>query len=157
MRDLWTSRSTHERAMLALVGAFALVVLFVAFVWLPLERSHARLAEQVPALRASLATLERQAGEAQRLRALPPRAPSAAREPLASLATAAGGKALPGAQISVLDGRTVRVIGTDVSFGALLEWLAAVQAAQGLRVDSARIDALPVPGRVRAELQLSRL
>ena len=34
--------------------------------------------------------------------------------------------------------------------------LTTAQAAHGLRVESARIDALPAPGRVRAELTLAR-
>ena len=55
-----------------------------------------------------------------------------------------------------MDKKTVSVRGDDVAFGSLIEWLAAVQASQGLRVDSARIEALPAPGRVRAELRLSR-
>jgi type II secretory pathway component PulM len=38
----------------------------------------------------------------------------------------------------------------------LLDWLATAQAAHGLRVESARIEALPTPGRVRAELTLAR-
>jgi len=45
---------------------------------------------------------------------------------------------------------------TDVAFGALLEWLAAVQASQALRVREARLEALPAAGRVRGELKLTR-
>jgi type II secretory pathway component PulM len=140
---------------LVIAGAIAAFVLFVAFAWLPLERMRTRLAAQIPQLRASAATLERQAEEAKRLRSMPATA-AATREPLASLATAAGGNALPGAQITVLDGRTITVTGADVAFGALLEWIASAQASQGLRVERARIEALPAAGRVRADLQLSR-
>ncbi len=76
--------------------------------------------------------------------------------PLESIA-GAGAKPLAGAQVARVDAKTVRVVGDDIAFGSLIEWLAAVQAAQGLRVDSARIDGLPAAGRVRAELRLSRM
>ena len=56
----------------------------------------------------------------------------------------------------MLDARRVRVTGADVSFAALLEWLRNAQATHGMRVESARVDALPAAGRVRAELLLSR-
>jgi len=58
--------------------------------------------------------------------------------------------------VTVLDPKTVQVAASDVAFGALLEWLAGLQATQGLRVESARIEALPIAGRVRAELRLTR-
>lgn len=144
-----------SRKTIVAAATIAVIAILVAFVWLPLERTRSRLAAQLPALRASIATLEAQAEEAKRLRSMPPKTSSAS-EPLASLVTQGGGGALPGAQIAVLDGQRVRVTANDVAFGALLEWLAAAQSAQGLRVESAQIDALAVPGRVRAELRLTR-
>lgn len=151
----WRERSAAERRILVLVALVAGVAALAAFVWLPLERKHARLASELPGLRASVATLERQADEVRRLRALPARSAAPA-EPLASLVTAAGGTSLPGAQFSVLDGRTLAITASDVAFGALLEWIAAAQASQGLRVQSAHIEALALPGRVRAEVRLAR-
>jgi len=153
--SLWRERSPGERALLAAVGALAAAALVIAFVWLPLERARTRLHQQLPELRASLGSLERQADEVRRLRSLPPGAASPS-EPLVSLLTAGGGRPLPGAQLTVLDGKTLAVQASDVAFGALLEWLAAVQASQGLRVREARLEALPAAGRVRGELKLSR-
>jgi general secretion pathway protein M len=146
-------RSPNERRALALVGFVVAAVLVVALVWLPLERARARLANELPRLRAATAALTRDAEEVKRLRALPATAP-AANSPLASLATNGGG--LAGAQFSVLDERRVRVTGADVSFAALLEWLRNAQATHGVRVESARLEALPASGRVRAELLLAR-
>lgn len=138
-----------------LAWTLAAVALIAAIVvaWVQAERSRDRLAAELPRLRASIAALERDAQEVARLRAMPA-PPTAARAPLASLATDAGG--VPGARITVLDERRVRFAGDDVAFGALLEWLRLAQAAHGMRVDSARIDALPSPGRVKAELVLTR-
>jgi general secretion pathway protein M len=153
--DLWRSRSTRERrnvtAGLAVLG----VMLVVALVWLPLERMRARLATELPGMRASVSALERDAEDVRRVRALPATIP-ANPAPLAPLIANAWGRDLPGVQFTVPDEKHVRLAGADLSFTALLDWLANAQAAHGLRVESARIEALPAPGRVRAELTLAR-
>lgn len=147
----WENRSARERRVIVSLAVLAaLVVLFT--MWLQAERTRERLAGQLPQLRASLAALERDAQEVKRLRALPAPVPSAT--PLASIATNAGG--VPGAQVSVIDERRVRLTGSDVSFAALLEWLGNARATHGMRVESARLEALAAPGRVRAELVLAR-
>ena len=149
----WQGRGEGERRLATLVAALAALALLVAFAWLPLERSRTRLAAELPRLRASIGALQRDADEVKRLRALPAAAPAAS-APLASLAT--NGGVLTGAQMTVIDARRVRLVGADVGFGPLLEWLRNAQLTHGMRVESARIDALPAPGRVRAELVLAR-
>ena len=149
----WHSRSIGERRAATLAVSLLALVLLATLVWLPLERSRARLEGEVPRLRASIAGLQRDADEVRRLRALPAAAPASG-APLASLGTNAGG--LAGAQMTVIDERRVRLTGADVSFGALLEWLGNAQLTHGMRVESARLDALPAAGRVRAELVLAR-
>ena len=150
--SFWKERAPGERRAIAAAAAMAVGLLFIAFAWLPLERARDRMLAELPRLRASIAVLEGQALEVKRLRALP----ATARAATASLAGLAGASPLAGAQVSALDERRVRVVATDTAFGALLDWLAAVQASHGLRVESARLDALPAAGRVRAELILSR-
>jgi len=148
----WSGRTARERGVLRAIAAL-LAGLLALLVWIDSERTRARLNAQLPILRASIAALERDAAEVQRLRALPVAA-TAAQSPLATLATNGGG--LPGAQIAILDERRVKVTGGDVGFGLLLEWLRNAQATHGMRVESARLDALPATGRVRAELLLTR-
>lgn len=147
----WGSRTARERGVLR-AGAIALVLALAAVAWIEAERSRTRLAAELPRLRASISALERDAAEVDRLRTLPAAQPGAA-SPLAALATNGGG--LPGAQVAVLDDRRVQVTGADVAFGRLLEWLRNAQATHGMRVESARLDAI-APGRVRAELLLTR-
>ena len=153
-RAWWAGRSARERRVLR--GAAAVLVVALGLVlWLEAERARARLNAELPRLRASLAALERDAAEVQRVRSLPVApAQAGAQSPLAALATNGGG--LPGAQIAVLDERRVKVTGDDIAFGALLEFLRNAQATHGMRVESARLDALPGAGRVRAELLLAR-
>lgn len=148
----WSARSPRERRIIAIAGALLAAILCVALVWLPLEQARTRMLGELPKLRASIASLERQAGEVKRLRA----APAASRAPGASLNSIGNSLPLPGAQVTALDDRRVKLTGSDVAFGALLDWLASAQAAHGLRVESARLEALPTAGRVRAELTLSR-
>lgn len=149
----WRERRPGERRAVTLAAGLLALFLVVTLGWLPLERSRARLAGEMPTLRASVSSLQRDADEVKRLRALPPAAPATG-APLASLATNSGG--LAGTQMTVIDARRVRLTGADVGFGALLEWLANAQATHGMRVESARLDALPAAGRVRAELVLAR-
>lgn len=151
-REAWQRRSPGERTALAWGAGIVLLLVLATLVWLPLERTRARLARELPALRASVAALERDAQEVQRLRAMPPVAPAAAL-PLSALAANAS---LAGASVTVLDARRVRVTGADVGFTALLDWLRGAQASHGLRVETARIDALPARGRVKVELTLAK-
>ena len=151
MGSLWRQRSERERLWIARIGVLAGFAL-LAVLWLQAEKTRDRLARELPVLRASIATLERDAEEVRRLRATPAAAPAAA-TPLASLATNAGG--VPGAQIQVLDERRVRLTGADVAFATLLEWLGNARVSHGMRVEAARLESIS-PGRVRAELTLAR-
>lgn len=148
----WYARAPRERRAIALGGGAIAIALVVALVWLPLERTRNRLLAELPALRASIASLEDDAREVRRLRALPPVA-QARNTPLAELASNAE---LPGAQVSLLDNQHVKVSGADVGVAALLEWLAHAEGAHGVHVEAAHLEALPAPGRVRAELTLAR-
>ena len=148
--------SRQRRLALVLAACAALAV--VALVAVEGQRTRSRLDAELPRLRASIAALDRDAAEVKRLRALPV-APGAAGQqspgaPLATLATNGGG--LQGAQVSILDDRRVKVSGGDVGFGSLLEFLQNAQVTHGMRVENARIEALPTAGRVRAELLLAR-
>jgi type II secretory pathway component PulM len=150
-RDWWALRGERERRAIGW-GAALLVLALALVLWLDAERSRARLAAELPRLRASIAALERDADEVRRIRTLTAVQPSAA-TPLVTLATNGGG--LPGATITVMDERRVKVTG-EMGFGALLEWLRNSQSTHGMRVESARLEALAAPGRVRADLTLSR-
>ena len=154
MRALWQDRSAAERTWIARI-AILLVLAALVLVWLRAERTRERLAVELPALRASIAALERDADEVRRLRAMPaPSAvPASAGSPLAALATNGGG--VPGAQIVVIDERRVRLTGGDIAFATLLEWLGNARVTHGMRVEAARLESLS-PGRVRAELTLAR-
>jgi general secretion pathway protein M len=154
--SLWHSRSARERSAVTAGMMVLSLMLLVTLGWLPLERARLRLGAELPGLRASVMALQRDADEAKRLRALPSTIP-ANPSPLAPLIAANDwAQELPGVQLSVPDEKHVRLAGEDIGFTALLDWLTTAQAAHGLSVESARFEALPAPGRVRAELTLAR-
>lgn len=153
-RAWWAQRPARERQVLR-AGAVLLAALLAFVLWIDAERTRARLQAELPALRASIAALESDAAEVQRIRSAPAApAQAGARGPLAALATQGGG--LAGARFAVLDDRRMQVTGEDIAFGALLDFLRSAQASHGMRVESARLEALPRAGRVRAELTLAR-
>jgi type II secretory pathway component PulM len=156
LAGLWQSRAPAERKLLAAAALACAIVLVATLAWLPLERLRTRLAAEIPALSASIALMRRQAEEVQRVRPLPASTP-ATLAPLASLvASGALTHALPGAQAVLADERRLKITASDAAYGSLLESVAQAQGVHGLSVESARIEALAAPGRVRAELVLAR-
>jgi general secretion pathway protein M len=156
LAQAWSARPDSERRALAALAMLALAVLVIAFAWLPMERSRQRLAAELPGIEASIALMQQQSAEVKRLRSLPASASPAAMPLAALLASGDLTRALPGAQATLADERRVRLVAADAAYGALLETIASAQRAGGLRVETARIEALPAPGRVRAELTLAR-
>ena len=148
--DYWRSRPAPERRIWAMLALLAMGAVLVAFVWLPLERSRARLAVEIPKVRASIESMQRDAAEAKRLRALPPAA--ATQAPLSSLAA----NAATGMQVSTLDAKRVRAAAADIAFNTLVEWIVAAQASHGVHVETAHLDRLAAPGRVKADVVLAR-
>jgi general secretion pathway protein M len=152
--ELWRDRSPRERRVLAASAGLVAALLFLALVWLPLDRARTRLEIEVPELRETVAALERDAQEVRRLRAMPP-LQAAASEPLSALASGSV-PVPPGMRLTALDARHLRLASDDASFTALVAWLSSVAPAQGLRVERARLEALAAPGRVRADIALER-
>lgn len=150
----WTRRSPGERTVMAAVVAVVVLALGYAFAWLPMERHRERLAAELPALRASVAGMRAQAADVKRLKAMPARS-AASPVPLASLLSAGTlAQGLPGAKLSAVDGKRVRLTVEDVPWARLVEWIAGAQSLHGLAAESATVEALAVPGRVRADLVL---
>ena len=151
---LWAARSPRERAAIAITANVLAAILIVALIWLPLERARTRLAAELPGLRASVGQMRLEADEVKRLRTLPAReAPLA---PTALIASGTFTQGLPGAATSALDTRRIRLTVADASWNAVIAWVERTQGAHGLAVESAIIEALPVAGRVRAEIVVAR-
>ena len=156
LRAWWAAKPARERALLASGAAAVAAILLFALVWLPMERARTRLAAELPALRASLAEMRAQAEEVKALRALPARDSAAAATPLSTLvASGTLAQGIPGARLTALGAKRVRLAVDDASWTRLVEWIAAAGANHGLAVEEATVEALPAAGRVRASLVLA--
>lgn len=150
----WAARSPRERATIAIAGAALSVILIVTLIWLPLERARARLAAELPELRASVAQMRLDAVEVRRLRTLPAR--EASLTPAALMASGTFTQGLAGATASAIDTRRIRVTVSDASWNAVIAWVERTQGAHGFTVESSTVEALPTTGRVRAEIVVAR-
>lgn len=154
LSSLWAARSPTERKVLVIASGSLLALLTIAFVWLPLERARSRLTAELPVLRASVAQMRLDADEVKRLRALPAR--EAAVAPAALIASGTFTQGLPGATMSALDTRRIRLTVADAGWNALIAWVERTQGTHGFTVESATIEALPALGRVRAEIVVAK-
>lgn len=154
LRALWQSRSPRERQGWLGVLMLAMAVLYVALVGSALQ-SREPLRGDVEALRADMARMNQQAVELARLRALPPpAAPAAALR--ARVQSSLDGAMLSSAVASLEtpDPEHAIVVFNAVAFSDWLGWLEGL-AAQQIRLESCRIDALPASGRVNITATLA--
>lgn len=151
----WRTRAPRERLVLA--GAALLVLaLGFAYGWLPLQREAAQLRQTLPQLRAQAQQLQQEAQEAARLKARPAPNPGAG-SPASAVEQRALAMGLRGQIESIVpqDAGRVRVVLPQVAFDAWIGWLGELQARDGVRVESARIEAGDVAGAVRVDAVLA--
>lgn len=136
----------ERRALLIAALVLASAAVLMSADWLLAER--ARLARQLPTLRAAHALMQQDSEELARLRALP----AAARRPAAEIGrTAAAAAEARGLALDIEAAADGLHVGGSANLAALVDWLAAVQADAGLRVQRLRLDA---DGRIEAVLAL---
>ncbi|MGE3863604.1 MAG: type II secretion system protein GspM [Burkholderiaceae bacterium] len=150
----WQLLVPRERRML-LSGALLLAVLLVYFVlYEPASDGRRRLAGELPALRAQLASVEQLAGEARRLGAAPVQneSPQRLKTQLEQSIDAAGLKPAL-AQLS-LAGELFDLRFKGVSYGAWLAWLDSAVRETRLRVVDVAVTREAAPGAVSARVTL---
>lgn len=155
LRKAWESRAPRERAI---IGALAVMLGIVLYVWLVQSAGQARvqLRASVTMLRAQAARLEQQAAELERLRTAP--AISASQTDLRTLVQAqAGAAGLSRAlvRIDAPDADQVVTVFGAVAFADWLNWIAGLRS-QHVRLDACRIEALSTPGLVSVTATLVR-
>jgi general secretion pathway protein M len=152
---LWASRSPLERTIVATLAIVLAITLYAVYVK-SAERARAQLHASVTTLRTQASHLEQQAAEIGRLRAAP--AVSASQTDLRTLVQAQAGDAgLARAlvRLDAVDADQVVVVFGAVPFADWLNWIAGL-AAQQVRLDSCRIEALSTPGLVSITATLVR-
>lgn len=152
----WRARAPRERAVLAGGALFLALALCYAYAWLPMQRERMHLLETLPQLRAQAEQLQRDAEEVARLRARPvPTARGGDIVALVEQRAVASGLHERIATLVALDTGRVRVVLPHVGFDAWLAWIGELQAAHGVRIESARIEASAEAGTVRVEVVLA--
>lgn len=154
--QFWRSRAPRERVVLAGGGALLVLALGFAYGWLPMQREAAQLRQSLPQLRAQAQQMSLDAEEASRLKGRP--AVVGQGGSLAAVieqrATAAGLRDRV-ESITPQDAGRVRVVLPEVAFDAWLGWLGELQASQGVRVESARVEVTGEAGMVRIDAVLA--
>lgn len=156
LTQFWRTRAPRERLVLAGGSVLLALALGVAYGWLPMQRDVAQLRQAAPQLRVQAWQLQQDAQEIGRLKALP-----AVSQEAGSLALAVEQRAIAGGMreriesITPQDAGHVRVVLPRVVFDDWIGWLGELQTGNGVRVESARIEAADDPGMVSVEAVLA--
>ena len=153
----WRALELRERIVIASGTVIALVMLFYAFVWMPMQRDLSHLRVNVPKTRTELVLMRAQAREVKKLQAVSGPVASAG-DLLTKLERSAVERGLR-RNISRMepDGdHAVRLALDGIRFNDLMRWLADLHQQVGVRADTATISAEASPGVVNARLLLRR-
>ncbi|PTQ80687.1 general secretion pathway protein M [Nitrosospira multiformis] len=147
LRKAWESRSPRERRVIIILGVISSAVLYL---WLvsAADRARTRLRSSLPQLRVQAEEFEQQAAGYERIKVTPSPPPSSGdlHTLMQTQADVLGlSHALNG--IDTLGNDQVQITFTAVPFADWLSWLAGMQ--QHVRLETARVEALPEPGRVK--------
>ena len=152
---LLMSRAPRERILLAVVAA---LVVAAAYVWLILAANHGRerLRTSLTVLRAQDQIMQRQTAEIESLRSAPK--PASGHSDLPALMRKLAESHGLGTALNTVDGpnaNEVRTVFGSVAYARWLLWLSDLQA-QGVRLDTCRIEALFATDTVNVSATLRR-
>jgi general secretion pathway protein M len=158
LREWFAALAPRERLLVSICAVFVGATLVYAGGWLPLKRAHENRAQALAESRALAQRLESAAVDAQRLRG---NGGARANRNLSLLAvvdqaTKNGTLGRAPSRLQPEGDTEVRVWVEDVSFEALVRWLADLEARQGVTVLSADIEKQTAPGTVNVRLSLTR-
>lgn len=150
LRAWWLGLGRRERVMTAVAGAFALLAILYLVALEPAWKARARLATDLPRLRAQAAEVDALAQEAKRLASRGVAADSAGAARVA-LEQGLARANLGGVRVAVLDERRLTVSATGVPVTQWLAWAEEAARQSRLRIAVVRISRTPVRAVVDAE------
>jgi len=159
MKEWWSGLQASERRIMIMGGVILLLVLPYFGVWLPLQDSISSLQQEVREEQAVKRWMQQAAAEVKQLKASGGGSavrPRDGRSLLAVVDQTAKRTGLgPGLRRLEPEGQAaVRVWLAQVSFDAMVGWLAGLEQQNGLVVDTITIDRKDIPGRVDARMTL---
>lgn len=153
LSTFWNERNQRERRMLSLAAAVVLLGLIYALLIDPAVSGRADLSKRLPVMRqqaAEVQALARQAASAPAPAANAAPAPPMTRD---SLETGLSRKGLKAQNLSVT-GELAKAQFNGVSFAALVDWLAEMQASARITVLDMNVEAQAQADTVNASLTL---
>lgn len=157
MKAWWSGLAANERRIVLLGGGVLFVALLYAMVWLPLQKQHQQLTEELSEQRANLTWIQANAAEARSLQAARPGVRPVSGQSLLGLVdqTARGNQLADAVKRIQPDGNNaVRVWLEGAAFDTLSQWLGQLEQRHGIRVESLNLERNEAPGRVTARLTL---
>lgn len=158
-RERFLALQVRERWLLGVgVGALLLTVLYLG-IWEPLVKTRQQNLEALQAARNVAVRLEAAAIQVRQARGRQPQVSAGQNQSLMAAVDQASQRSGLGKSPSRIqpEGDTeVRVWFEDVSFDALVGWLAELQSSYGVQVQTFDVDPQPSPGRVDVRLSLVR-
>lgn len=155
LKQYWRARSVREQQILGVGGALVILALLGLYVIAPMNKERLRMRTALPELRIEAAALDAAAVEAARLKPLINNLPT--QDMRSILRESAAAMQLDGGALSIQQdtpGR-VRIAMNRVPFDRFAAWIDALQRSHKLRLSSASIRALPEPGMVSIEAEVS--
>ena len=158
-RERFLALQMRERVLVILGGAVVLITLLYLLIWEPMVNAHASRKAALESSRALAIKLEVAAQQVQVLRGRNPAATAGRSMSLMSAVDQASKQGSLGkgpSRIQPEGDREVRVWFEDVSFDAMVRWLADLQSRYGVSVQTLDVEPQAAPGRVNVRLSLVR-
>ena len=151
LKAFWADRTRRERAVIAFASIAGALALAYAYIWLPVSRERDRLLVRVPELRAAAQAMERDVREMTKLKVLP------SVEPRTAIQQANAASGIPDSAVDVVrrDSTNVRIALAFPRSDDAFVWLARLQGAAGVRLESIRLVSTAGGDRVRVEAVLA--
>lgn len=154
LKRLWHDRAPRERRIVAISATLVVIAIAYAYLWLPVAQERERLIAQVPRLRADARQMRADARDLETARAAIKTAPVDLKTALAGLTAGPRfGRMTP--QISAEGNGRVRVVFASVPAEDWLAWISALSVEHGIRVETARVEALESAGLIKATATLA--
>ena len=157
LKELWTARNARERVALLACATFVALAALYAFLWDPGLAARKALSASLPQLRAQVEDMRLQQRDIVELRKSAPSSRPAG--DLRAVLRASAERSPIQRAIDTIEWRSsdkVAVSAAAVPFAEWLDWVQALQADLGIRMDACRITALERAGIVRVQATFSR-
>lgn len=145
----WRKRSPRDRQIISVIAVPSLALILYAYIWLPMNNTRTRLRTELPQLHAQALQMEQDAKEVAHLKALPSRTKGLPLIDIVNQSADRNGIKNDQMQVTSLSAERTQVTLDKVAFDDWIKWAANISTQEGLRIESARINATDTSGVVK--------